>query len=315
MPGGPDVLKIVERDIPNPGRSEILLRVVASGVNRPDIFQRMGNYPAPPGTPADIPGLEVAGTVTDCGSDVRRWKRGDKICALLGGGGYAEYVSVDERHCLPVPQNVSLFEAAALPETVFTVWHNVFQIGRLVPGESLLLHGGSSGIGTTGIQLATILGSTVFATAGSDEKCGICESLGAAKCINYKKEDFEDILAVEGVDVILDMVGGNYISKNLKILRDGGRLIFINAMDGSKGEFNALDIMRRRLTIAGSTLRSRDADFKASLAAEVERHVWPLWEAGEFQVKIDKVFDLKDAAKAHELMESSQHAGKIVLSV
>ena len=315
QPGGPDVLKILEKPIPSPASNEVLIRVKAAGVNRPDVFQRKGGYPPPAGVPADIPGLEVAGIVETCGNEVQRWQPGDAVCALLGGGGYAEYVVVDSRHCLPVPAGWSFTEAASLPETVFTVWHNVFQRGALQRGETLLVHGGSSGIGITAIQLGRACGARVFATAGTPEKCAACEALGAERAINYKTEDFAEILQAEGVDVILDMIGGDYIAKNIKILKPDGRLVFINAMQGTKGEFNALDMMRRRLTITGSTLRLRSPDFKAKLAAEIEQHVWPLLETGQFKPVVFQIFKLSQAAQAHALLESSRHIGKIMLEV
>jgi putative PIG3 family NAD(P)H quinone oxidoreductase len=315
QPGGPEVLQERAWPRPDPGPHEVLIQVQAAGVNRPDVLQRKGGYPAPVGVPADIPGLEVAGIVEACGSQVQRWRPGEAVCALVGGGGYAEYVVADARHCLPVPFNWTMEEAAALPETVFTVWHNVFQRGRLQPGESLLVHGGSSGIGVTAIQLARAFGARVYATAGSAHKCGACTELGAHRCINYRTEDFALILEEEGVDVILDMVGGDYIARNLRILRPDGRLVFINAMQGSRGEFNALQLMQKRLTITGSTLRPRDADFKARLAADIEKQVWPVLERGDFRPMIYKIFSLPEAAEAHRLMESSRHIGKIILSI
>jgi len=315
QPGGPEVLQEQERPQPQPAPPEVLIRVKAAGINRPDVLQRKGGYPAPVGAPPDIPGLEVAGIVVACGSEVKRWRPGDAVCALLGGGGYAEYAVADGRHCLPLPFNWTMEEAASLPETVFTVWHNVFQRGQLQAGESLLVHGGSSGIGITAIQLARAFGARVYATAGSPHKCGACTELGAQRCINYKTEDFAAILEEEGVDVILDMVGGHYIPRNLRILKPDGRLVFINAMQGSRGEFNALQVMQKRLTITGSTLRSRDADFKAALAADIERQVWPVLGRGAFRPMIYKNYSLEEAAEAHRLMESSQHIGKIVLSI
>ena len=315
QPGGPEVLQIQERPTPVPVPHEVLIRVKAAGINRPDIFQRKGGYPPPAGVPVDIPGLEVAGVVEACGAEVTRWQPGDAVCALLGGGGYAEYAVADARHCLPVPAGWSFTQAASLPETVFTVWHNVFQRGALQPGESLLVHGGSSGIGITAIQLAKAWGARVFTTAGSPEKCARCEELGAEKAINYKTEDFAEVLKAEGVDVILDMVGGDYTARNLNLLHPDGRLVFINAMQGAPAEFNIQHLMRRRLTITGSTLRPRDARFKAALAAEVEQHVWPLLEAGKFKPVIYQEFPLAQAAQAHTLMESSQHIGKIILQV
>ncbi len=301
--------------MPSSTAQQVLIKVKAAGINRPDVAQRKGNYPPPAGAPVDIPGLEVAGIIEACGDEVQRWQLGDAVCALLPGGGYAEYAVVDARHCLPVPSGWSFEEAASLPETVFTVWHNVFQRGKLQPGESLLVHGGSSGIGITAIQLAKAWGARVFATAGSPEKCAACEALGAERCINYKTEDFEEILKTEGVDVVLDMVGGNYIPKNLNLLKPDGQLVFINAMQGAKGEFNVMQVMQKRLSISGSTLRPRDAEFKALLTADIEKHVWPLLEAGKFRPVIYQTFSLQEAAQAHALMESSEHIGKIVLSI
>ena len=297
-----------------PMQGEVLLRVKAAGVNRPDIFQRKGNYPAPPGAPPDVPGLEVSGIIEHCGDGVSRWKRSDAVCALLPGGGYADYVVVSEDHCLPLPQNWSHTQAASLPETVFTVWHNVFQRGALKAGEHILIHGGSSGIGITAIQLAKAFGAKVSVTAGSDEKCHACMELGADIAINYKTQDFADILKDEGADVILEMAGGDYIPKDLQLLRSDGRLVFINAVKGGKAEFNALDIMRRRLTITGSTLRARDRVFKATLAQAVFKNVWPIIESGNFKPVIFKTYPLSKAAAAHELIESGTHIGKVVLT-
>lgn len=315
QPGPPDVLQIQERPTPNPAPNEVLIQVKAAGINRPDIFQRKGNYPPPPGAPTDIPGLEVAGIITACGSAVKQWQIGQTVCALLNGGGYAEYAIVDARHCLPIPTHFSFVEAASLPETIYTVWHNVFQRGYLQPQETLLVHGGSSGIGITAIQLAKALGSRVFTTAGSPAKCAACLDLGADKAINYKTDDFSEVLAPEKIDVILDMIGGEYTSKNLKILNQDGRLVFINAMQGSSGEFNIADIMRRRLTITGSTLRPRNAAFKASLATEILKNVWPLLNQKKFRPVIYQVFPLAQASQAHALLESSVHVGKLVLAV
>jgi len=312
-PGGPDVLELVDRPTPACGESEVLIRVKAAGLNRADVSQREGRYPAPPQAPPDIPGLEVAGVVTACGTTVRRWKIGDPVCALLAGGGYAEYAVVNEGHCLPVPRGWKFSDAAALPEVVFTVWHNVFQRGRLQSGERLLVHGGSSGIGMAAIQLARAFGARTWATAGSDEKCRACEAAGAERGINYAREDFEAVLQAEGVDIILDMVGGDYTPRNLRLLRPEGRLVFINAMKGGRADFKASDVMTRRLTITGSTLRSRDIAFKTALAAEVERHVWPLLAVGRFRPHVFQEFTLTDAAAAHRLMETSRHIGKIIL--
>jgi putative PIG3 family NAD(P)H quinone oxidoreductase len=315
QPGEPGVLQVQERPVPGVGPGQVLIRVMASGVNRPDVAQRKGKYPPPPDASPDVPGLEVAGVVEACGKGTARWRPGDKVCALLSGGGYAEYAVADGGHCLPVPTGWSFEEAASLPETVFTVWHNVFQRGRLQPKEDFLVHGGSSGIGITAIQLAAAWGARVFATAGTEDKCLACEALGAHKCISYKLFDFEESLNKVGLDVILDMVGGDYIPKNIRLLRPDGRLVFINAMHGGRGEFDALDLMRRRLTLTGSTLRPRSPAFKAALAAEVERNVWPLIAAGSFKPVLYRVFGLEDAAAAHAVMERSEHTGKLVLKV
>src|SRR5688572_23183432 len=243
QPGGPDVLQIKERTIPQPGNNEVLIKVKASGVNRPDIIQRKGNYPPPPGAPADIPGLEVAGIIEARGNSVTSFKNGDAVCALIAGGGYAEYAVANAAYCLPVPSSLDFTEAASLPETVLTVWHNVFQRGRLKAGEKFLVHGGTSGIGITAIQLAKAFGATVFATAGSNQKCEACLQLGADLCINYKEEDFETVLKDKGADVILDMIGGDYTEKNIRLLHEEGRLVFINAMKGGKANFDAIDVM------------------------------------------------------------------------
>lgn len=315
QPGGPEVLQWSERPDPQPGPTQVRLRVHAAGVNRADVIQRLGKYPAPEDASANTPGLEVAGVVEAVGADVTAWKAGDAVCALLAGGGYAEKVVVEAGHCLPVPEDVPMTDAAAIPEAAFTVWSNVFERGHLQPGERFLVHGGSSGIGMTAIQLAKALGSRVFTTAGSPEKCAACEAAGAERAINYRNEDFEGVLKDEGVDVILDMIGGDYTPKNLRLLRPDGRLVFINAAQGAKAEFNALQVMQRRLTITGSTLRARDNLFKAALAREVEQHVWPLLTSGRYRANVFKTFPMSDAAAAHRLMESSAHIGKIVLTV
>ncbi|MDB5264275.1 MAG: zinc-binding dehydrogenase [Adhaeribacter sp.] len=315
QPGGPEVLQLQERPTPTPAPHELLIRVKAAGINRPDVFQRRGGYPPPMGVPADILGLEVAGVVEEVGAAVTRWQTGDTVCALLGGGGYAEFAVVDARHCLPVPAGWSFTEAASLPETVFTVWHNVFQRGALQPGENFLVHGGSSGIGITAIQLAKAWGARVFTTAGTPEKCARCEELGAERAVNYQTEDFAEVLAAEGIDVILDMIGGAYTAKNLNLLHPDGRLVFINAMQGAPAEFNIQHLMRRRLTITGSTLRPRSADFKAALTTAVEQHVWPLLASGQFKPIIYQELALAQAPEAHALMESSRHIGKIILQV
>ncbi|WBA43254.1 NAD(P)H-quinone oxidoreductase [Hymenobacter canadensis] len=316
QPGGPEVLQVQEQPRPVPAAHEVLIRVHAAGVNRPDVLLRQGKYAGADDVAGTVPGLEVAGVVAECGADVARWQPGDRVCALLAAGGYAEYAVVDARHCLPVPAGWDFPAAAALPETVFTVWHNVFQRGQLQPGERLLVHGGSSGIGTTAVQLAAALGSPVAATVGSEAKAEAVRQLGADLVVNYKEDDFEEaVQAAGGADVVLDMIGGDYTPKNLRLLRDDGRLVFINAMQGGKAEFNALDVMRRRLTITGSTLRPRSADFKAALAVEVERHVWPLLAAGKMKPLLHHTFPLAEAAAAHEMLESSAHIGKLVLLV
>lgn len=314
-PGPPDVLTIEDRPQPPLGVTKVLISVKAAGLNRADLTQREGHYPAPANAPADIPGLEVAGVIEQVGANVRRWKKGDAVCALLAGGGYAEYVAVDAGHCLPMAGDWSFTDAAALPEAVFTVWHNVFQRARLAAGERFLVHGGSSGIGLAAIQLARAHRARAFATAGSDEKCRACQASGAERAINYRRQDFETALKDDGLDVILDMVGGDYVEKNLRLLRPEGRLVFINAMAGARAEFNVRDIMARRLTITGSTLRNRESKFKSELAAEIEQHVWPLINSGKLHANVFKVFTLQEASEAHRLMASSQHIGKIVLIV
>jgi NADPH2:quinone reductase len=313
--GGPEGLQLQDQARPTPSVGQVLVRVQAAGVNRPDVLMRQGKYAGSGDVTGQVPGLEIAGIIEECGPGVTRWQLGDAVCALLAAGGYAEYAIVDARHCLPVPTGLSMVEAAALPETVFTVWHNVFERGHLQPGETLLVHGGSSGIGTTAIQLAQALGSHVAITAGDEAKCQACRKLGAEWAINYKTDDFEQVLKDVGVDVVLDMIGGDYIPKNLRLLKDDGRLVFINAMQGATAEFNAMQVMSRRLTITGSTLRPRSADFKAALAAAVEKHVWPLLDGGKFRPIIDRTFPLAEAAAAQQRMESSAHIGKIVLEV
>lgn len=312
-PGGPEVLQLRDCTTPVPGIEEVLIQVKASGLNRSDVFQRKGNYPAPEGVSADIPGLEVAGIVTACGPGVTVWKPGDKVCALLAGGGYAEQVTVKEGQCLPVLKGFSFAEASSLPETVFTVWNNVFERGALQPGETLLIHGGNSGIGITGIQIAHALNSKVIVTVGTDEKGKNCLELGANQAINYKSQDFEKILQQEGVDVILDMVGGDYLQKNLNILNPDGRLVHINSVKGDEVSFSIRQVMQKRLTITGSTLRSREYSFKKKLAQSVLQHVWPLIEEGKFKPVIYKIFSFTEAAAAHRLLEEREHTGKIVL--
>ena len=318
QPGAPDVLQLAERPKPSFNADEVLVKVSAAGINRPDVFQRKGNYPPPAGAPQDIPGLEIAGTIVEIGTDVSRWKIGDKVCDLVMGGGYAEYCTVPEGQCLPIPENLSFVEAASLPETFFTVWSNVFDRGHLQKGESLLVHGGSSGIGVAAIQMAKALGSTVYTTAGSDEKCKFCEKLGAAKAINYKTENFADAIKQltnnKGVDVILDMIGGDYTAPNLQSLAEEGRLVFINTMKGKDVNIDLAIVMRKRLTITGSMLRSREISFKAAIAQNLEKDIWPLLRSGEIKPVIYKVFPAEQAAAGHQLMESGEHIGKIVLT-
>ncbi|HEV7380754.1 MAG TPA: NAD(P)H-quinone oxidoreductase [Dyadobacter sp.] len=318
-PGAPDVMQLQNREIPSPGAGEVLIRVFAAGINRPDVLQRKGAYPAPPDAPADIPGLEIAGIIEACGDAVTNWKAGDKVCALMQGGGYAEYAIARVAQCLPVPGGFSFAEAASLPETMYTVWLNVFRIGKLQAGETLLVHGGSSGIGITAIQLAVAFGAQVFATAGSDEKCKACIALGAEDCINYRNQDFETELKDKKVDVILDMVGGSYISKNIRLLKEDGRLVFINTMKGSKPPVDDLPdfgmVLRKRLTITGSTLRNREPEFKKKLTNDIFEQVWPVITSGKFKPVIHATFPLEQASRAHELMESSEHIGKVILTV
>ncbi len=307
-------LRIETIATPHPGAGEILIKVAAAGVNRPDLMQRAGLYPPPPGAPVTM-GLEVAGEVAGVGAGVSRWKPGDKVTALLGGGGYAEYALAHEGSALPIPGKLSMEEAAGLPETVFTVWANVFESGALKPGESFLVHGGASGIGTTAIQMAAAHGAKVFATAGDAEKVALCEKLGATRGINYKTEDFEAVLRGEGgVDVILDMVAGPYIQKNIDILNDGGRCVFIAFLQGPTAQLNLMRLLLKRITLTGSTLRSRPVAEKARLAAAVEAHVWPWIAAGKVKPVIDEVFPLDRAEEAHARMTAGTHAGKIILT-
>lgn len=318
QPGAPDVLQLAERPIPAFAATEVLVKVAAAGVNRPDVSQRKGNYPPPAAAPQDIPGLEIAGTVAQVGAEVTLWKVGDHVCALVWGGGYAEYCNVPEGQCLPIPGNLTMVEAASLPETFFTVWSNVFDRGRLQPGESLLVHGGSSGIGVAAIQMAKAMGSAVYVTAGSEEKCRFCESLGATKAINYKAEDFaqriKELTDGKGVDVILDMVGGNYTPANLNALAIEGRLVMINMMNGKDVGIDLSVVMRKRLTITGSMLRSREVAFKNAIARSLEKNIWPLLANGQIKPIVHAVFPATEAYRAHALMESSNHIGKIVLS-
>ncbi len=315
--GGPEVLRITDFPVPEPGDGEVLIKVMAAGVNRPDVMQRLGLYPPPPGAP-DIPGLEVAGTVAALGPNASGVQEGDAVCALVIGGGYAEYCVAPASLCLAVPEALSTVQAAAIPETFFTVWTNVFDRGRLTSGESLLVHGGSSGIGTTAIQLAKAFGSTVYVTAGNEEKCQACLELGADAAINYRDEDFveriSELTNERGVDVILDMIGGDYLPRNLKSLAVEGRIVQIALQGGPKVEMNLLPIMLKRLTLTGSTLRPRTVAQKAMIAHSLREKVWPLVESGKVRPIIHATFPLAQASEAHRMMESSQHIGKIVLS-
>ena len=314
-PGGPEVLVPAQRPVPTPSQGEILISVEYAGVNRPDVLQRAGSYNPPSGA-SDLPGLEAAGRVAAVGAGVTEWAEGDAVCALLPGGGYAQYVTTPAAHALPVPDGMDARAAACLPETFFTVWGNVFRRGGLKAGERFLVHGGSSGIGTTAIQLARHFGARVFATAGSDAKCAACRDLGAEVAINYRDEDFVSVLGAEGgAHLILDMVGGDYIKRNLKALADDGRLVQIGFLQSPVAEINFAQIMVRRLTLTGSTLRPQSDAAKAEIADELEEKVWPVLAAGQIAPVIDSTFPLADAAKAHALMESSTHIGKIVLEV
>jgi putative PIG3 family NAD(P)H quinone oxidoreductase len=317
-PGGPEVLTPVERPTPVIGAGEVLIQVAAAGVNRPDVMQRQGRYPAQPGV-TDIPGLEVAGTITQVGANVRDYRTGDQVCALVAGGGYAEYCAAPAPQCLPIPRGMDLTHAAAVPETFFTVWTNVFERGKLAPGESILIHGGSSGIGTTAIQLARTFGARVFATAGTAEKCAACEALGAERAINYRDTDFvqavREATGGRGVDVVLDMVAGEYLQRNIDLLAMEGRLVQIAQLGGPKSLINTTAILQRRLTLTGSTLRPRSVAEKAVIARAVHANVWPLLEAGSVRVLVHATYPLADAAEAHRVMESSAHIGKLVLTV
>ncbi|MBS1530830.1 MAG: NAD(P)H-quinone oxidoreductase [Bacteroidetes bacterium] len=318
-PGGPEVLQLTERPVPEYSGNEVLVKVMAAGVNRPDVFQRKGNYPPPAWAPQDIPGLEIAGVVEAINFNGSRWNVGDKVCALVSGGGYAEYVSVPEGQCLRIPGNLSFVEAASLPETFFTVWSNVFDRGQLKAHESLLVHGGTSGIGVAAIQMAKALGSTVYVTAGTDEKCRFCEELGAAKAINYKTANFREVISQttggQAVNMILDMIGAEYFADNIHSLAEEGRLVQISTMKGKDAQIDLSLVMRKRLTITGSTLRNRDTAFKSAIATKLEANIWPLLASGEIKPVVHAVFPVEQAAKAHELMESSSHIGKIVLNL
>ncbi|MDH3232004.1 MAG: NAD(P)H-quinone oxidoreductase [Alphaproteobacteria bacterium] len=317
-PGGPEALVPGTRPVAAPAAGEVLIKVAAAGVNRPDVVQRQGRYPPPPGA-SDIPGLEIAGTVVATGGDAGDWKVGDHVCALVSGGGYAEYCPAPVPQCLPVPKGLSMVEAACLPETFFTVWTNVFDRGHLRAGETMLVHGGSSGIGTTAIQLGTAFGGRVIATAGSAEKCKACADLGAARAINYREEDFVEVVKEmtdgKGVELLIDMVGADYFERNIAALAVEGRLVQIAVMTGAESRVNLAQIMVRRLTVTGSTLRPRSVADKGAIAASLREHVWPLIEAGKVRPVMHKTFALREAAAAHALMESSAHIGKIALEV
>jgi NADPH2:quinone reductase len=317
-PGGPEVLALGEMPTPRPGPGQVLVKVAAAGVNRPDVAQRQGVYPPPPGH-SPLPGLEIAGEVVEAGAGTARWKPGDRVCALVNGGGYAEYCIAEETAALPVPAGFDMVRAAALPETFFTVWNNVFERGRLAAGEWFLVHGGSSGIGTTAIQLAKAFGARVMATAGSADKCRACLDLGADRAVNYKAEDFvaaaKDATGGKGVDVILDMVGGDYTDKNIVAAAEDGRIVQIATLGGAEAKVNLARLMIKRVTLTGSTLRPRTREVKAGFARALEEKVWPLLAAGKVKVVLDSTFPLAEAAAAHRRLETSQHIGKIVLTV
>jgi NADPH2:quinone reductase len=317
-PGGPEQLKTARRPVPKPASGEVLVRVAAAGVNRPDVMQRQGRYPPPPGA-SDLPGLEIAGEIVALGAGVSGLKVGDRVTALLPGGGYAEYAVAAAPLCLPIPEGLNMVEAAALPETFFTVWTNLFDRGGCKAGEAVLIHGGTSGIGTTAIQLAAAWGARVFATAGSEEKARACERFGAARGIDYRTEDFVEVIRQEtagrGVDVILDLVGGSYLARNLEAAAVEGRLVVISLIGGARAEINLLTIMSKRLTLTGSTLRARTVAQKAAVAEALHRNVWPLLSAGRVRPIIHATFPLAEASEAHRLMETSTHIGKIVLTI
>ncbi len=316
-PGGPEVLELGTLPVPQPGPGELLVRVAAAGVNRPDVLQRLGHYPPPPGAP-DTPGLEIAGTVAAAGTETRRFRPGDTVCALVAGGGYAEYCLVPEPQALPIPDGLDAVQAAAIPETFFTVWTNVFERGGLSGDDILLVHGGSSGIGTTAIQLARAFGHRVFVTAGSAEKCRACTDLGAEAAINYREEDFVEavkrLTGGRGVDVVLDMVGGDYVQRNLDCLAPDGRLVYIAFLRGPKVEVNLMPMMMKRLTVTGSTLRARPVEEKGRIAQALEQHVWPHLAAGRIRPVIDSTFPLAQVVNAHRRIDSGAHVGKIVLT-
>ena len=316
QPGGPDVLRVAELDVPRPDDGSVLVRVAAAGVNRPDILQRLGKYPPPPGA-SPIPGLEIAGTIVESRSS--RWNTGDVVCALVAGGGYAEYCTAPAEQCLAVPQGVSVEHAAAIPETFFTVWTNLFDRGRLRHGETVLIHGGTSGIGTTAIQLAGAFGATAIATAGSDEKCEACRRLGAARAINYRTEDFvaavADATRNTGVDVVLDIIGGDYAARNIECLGMNGRLVQIGLLGGARATINLSPILQKRLTITGSTLRARSPQEKGAIARSLEEHVWPLFSAGRVRPIVSATYPLANAAEAHRALEAGEVIGKVVLTI
>lgn len=318
QPGPPDVLRLCERPMPELKQGDVLIKVHAAGVNRPDVIQRMGHYPVPPGI-SDLPGLEISGEIVDGSVSGTGFRTGDRVCALVQGGGYAEYCAAPVKQCLPIPKGLTFVEAASLPETFFTVWSNVFDRAHLADQETILVQGGTSGIGVAAIQIAAAFGHRVFATAGSDEKCRACEELGASRAINYRTEDFVEVVKMEtggkGVDVILDMVGGIYVPRELECLADDGRLAIIALLGGSKATVDLGQVLRRRLTITGSTLRPRSVDFKADIAAKLLVNVWPLLETQKVKPVIYQVFPLEEAVQAHVLMETSTHIGKIVLKV
>jgi putative PIG3 family NAD(P)H quinone oxidoreductase len=318
QPGGPEVLVPCERPRPVAGPAEVLIKVTAAGVNRPDVLQRQGRYPPLPGV-TDIPGLEIAGVIEEVGADVRELQPGDAVCALVSGGGYAQYCAAPAPQCLPIPRGMDLIHAAGVPETTFTVWTNVFERGRLARGESILVHGGSSGIGTTAVQIARARGAHVLATAGSADKCAACEALGAHRAINYRDTDFvvavRELTGGRGVDVVLDIVGGDYLQRNLEVLAMDGRLVLVGMLGGTKGAIDIGPILQRRLTLTGSTLRPRSVAEKGAIARAVHEHVWPLFESGAVRVPLHSTFPLTDAVEAHRVMEASAHVGKLVLVV
>lgn len=316
--GGPNVLQPGTLDIPKPAQKQVLIKVVAAGINRPDAVQRQGYYPAPKGA-SPIPGLEVAGTIVETGPEVSHLKVGDAVCALLTGGGYAEYAIADEALCLPVPKGWSLIEAASIPENFFTVWSNVFDRGQLKSGQTFLTHGGSGGIGMTAIQMANAMGAKVFATAGDDNKCAACKQHGADLAINYHQQDFVDALkqatSKKGVNVILDMVGGDYINRNISVAAEDGKIVSVGFLQGSKTQVNFMPVMLKRLTLTGSTLRPRSVEFKAAIAKQLQTHIWPLLENGTIKPVIYKTLNLEQAAEGHTIMEANQHIGKIILTL